>query len=228
MSDNWVVQNLQNALNVWNEKLSEIWTLITQSPQTFKGGAIWNVVTSIHGTLQAIGYALLVLFFVIGMVKTCGCFAEVKKPEHAVKLFIRFAIAVNGLFDLHRSILIKIFGIFCCSNDSCAACRTDHQSSSDIAGKQELFKGYVIRMLDVKQVLHAQLQRTQTGLHGNTGFGFYAAIIDQTHSTAFAFYNSPAHQGITRVNPQHYHMGSLLLHCTHLCVFFTNNDFVNS
>ena len=51
MSDNWVVQNLQNALNVWNEKLSEIWTLITQSPQTFKGGAIWNVVTSIHGAL---------------------------------------------------------------------------------------------------------------------------------------------------------------------------------
>ena len=93
MSDNWVVQNLQNALETWNEKFAEIWNLLTQSPEAFKGGAIWNVIVNIHGALQAIGYALLVLFFVIGVVKTCGSFAEVKKPEHALKLFIRFAIA---------------------------------------------------------------------------------------------------------------------------------------
>lgn len=93
MSDNWVVQNLQRALETWNEKFAEIWTLLTQSPENFKGGAIWNVIVNIHGALQAIGYALLVLFFVIGVVKTCGSFAEVKKPEHALKLFIRFAIA---------------------------------------------------------------------------------------------------------------------------------------
>lgn len=65
MSDNWVVQNLENALEVWNGKLSEIWQLITQSPQDFKGGAIWAVIADIHGALQAIGYALLVLFFVV-------------------------------------------------------------------------------------------------------------------------------------------------------------------
>lgn len=93
MSDNWIVQNLENALETWNAKLSEIWMLITQSPETFKGGSIWNVVVNIHGALQAIGYALLVLFFVVGVVKTCGSFAEVKKPEHALKLFIRFALA---------------------------------------------------------------------------------------------------------------------------------------
>ena len=29
MSDNWIVQNLINALNTWNEKLSEIWSLLT-------------------------------------------------------------------------------------------------------------------------------------------------------------------------------------------------------
>ena len=93
MSDNWIVQNLQRALEVWNDKLSEIWMLITQSPQEFKGGAIWSVIQTIHGSLQAIGYALLVLFFVIGVMKTCGSFAEVKKPEHALKLFLRFAIS---------------------------------------------------------------------------------------------------------------------------------------
>jgi len=92
-SDNWIVQNLQNALDTWNGKLAEIWQLVTQSPETFKGGGIWNVITDIHGALQAIGYALLVLFFVVGVIKTCGSFTEVKKPEHALKLFIRFALA---------------------------------------------------------------------------------------------------------------------------------------
>lgn len=93
MSDNWVVQNLINALNTWNEKLAEIWQLITQSPQQFKGGSIWGVIVNIHGAVQAVGLALLVLFFVIGVMKTCGSFAELKKPEHAVKIFVRFALA---------------------------------------------------------------------------------------------------------------------------------------
>ncbi len=93
MSDNWVVQNLEKALKIWNTKLAEIWSIITQSPEEFRGGSIWNVITSIHGALQAIGYALLVLFFVIGVMKTCGSFAEVKKPEHVLRLFIRFILA---------------------------------------------------------------------------------------------------------------------------------------
>ena len=84
MSDNWVVQNLQNALDTWNKYLSEIWQLITQSPEQFKGGSIWSVIVNIHDAVRAIGLALLVLFFVIGIVKTCGSFAEVKKPEHAL------------------------------------------------------------------------------------------------------------------------------------------------
>ena len=114
MSDNWVIQNLENALEVWNGKLSEIWQLITQSPQTFKGGDIWNVVVNIHGALQAIGYALLVLFFVIGVMKTCGSFAEVKKPEHALKLFIRFALAkavITYGMDLMLALLSIVQGV---------------------------------------------------------------------------------------------------------------------
>ena len=110
MSDNWVVQNLQNTLGTWNEKLAEIWTLLTQSPKAFKGGAIWNVIVNIHGALQAIGIALLVLFFLVGVVKTCGSFAEVKKPEMAVKLFIRFAIA-KGVVTSGLELMMAIFDI---------------------------------------------------------------------------------------------------------------------
>lgn len=62
MSDNWVVQNLENAIDTWNEKLSEIWRLLTQSPQDFKGGGICEVIVDINSAVQAIGYALLVLF----------------------------------------------------------------------------------------------------------------------------------------------------------------------
>lgn len=114
MSDNWVVQNLQNALDTWNSKLGEIWQLVTQTPETFKGGTIWNVITNIHGAVQAIGLALLVLFFVVGVMKTCGSFAEVKKPEHALKLFIRFAIAkivVTYGLDLMLSVFKIVQGV---------------------------------------------------------------------------------------------------------------------
>ena len=110
MSDNWVVQNLENALETWNSKLSEIWQLITQSPETFKGGGIWNVIVDIHGAVQAIGLALLVLFFVVGVMKTCGSFAELKKPEHAVKVFIRFALA-KGVVTYGLELMMALFKI---------------------------------------------------------------------------------------------------------------------
>lgn len=110
MSDNWIVQNLENALETWNEKLSEIWQLITQSPESFKGGTIWNVIVNIHGAVQAIGLALLVLFFVVGVMRTCGSFAEVKKPEHALKLFIRFALA-KGAVTYGLELMMALFNI---------------------------------------------------------------------------------------------------------------------
>ena len=110
MSDNWIVRNIENALEMWSEKLAEIWQLLTQSPQTFKGGSIWTVMQSVHGALQAIGYALLVLFFVVGVVKTCGSFAEVKKPEHAVKLFVRFAIA-KGVVTHGMELMLGLLSI---------------------------------------------------------------------------------------------------------------------
>lgn len=110
MSDNWVVQNLQNSLDTWNEKLSEVWKLLTESPQQFKGGGIWDIILNIHGALMAIGLALLVLFFVVGVVKTCGSFAELRKAEHAVKIFIRFAIA-KGVVTYGLELMMALFEI---------------------------------------------------------------------------------------------------------------------
>jgi hypothetical protein len=90
---NWIIENLENALSTWNQKMAEIFQLLTQSPETFKGGGIWSVILNIHYAVQAVGLGLLVLFFVIGAVKTCGSFTELKRPEIAVKMFVRFALA---------------------------------------------------------------------------------------------------------------------------------------
>ena len=110
VSDNWVVQNLQNSLENWNEKLAEVWELLTESPEDFRGGGIWEIIQDIHGALIAIGLALLVLFFVVGVIKTCGSFTEVKKPEHAVKLFVRFAIA-KGVVTYGLELMMALFEI---------------------------------------------------------------------------------------------------------------------
>ena len=92
-SGNWIVDNLNSALGTWNGKLAEIWQLLSTTPEEFKGGGVWTVIQGINGALQAIGCALLVLFFVMGIVKTCGSFTELKKPEMVFKCFIRFVLA---------------------------------------------------------------------------------------------------------------------------------------
>lgn len=120
-SGNWIIDNIVNALNVWNDKLQEIWQIITQSPENFKGGGIWGVVLSINAALKAIGYALLVLFFVVGIVKTCGSFAEVKRPEHAAKLFIRFILAkavVSYGLDLMMALFRIVQGVISTTMDT--------------------------------------------------------------------------------------------------------------
>lgn len=110
MSDNWVVQNLQNALGTWNDKLAEVWQLMTMSPENFKGGDIWNIILNINGAMQAIGLALLVLFFLAGVVQTSANLTDVKRPEHALKLFLRFAIA-KGVVTYGLELMMAVFEI---------------------------------------------------------------------------------------------------------------------
>lgn len=109
-SGNWIIDNLNTALGMWNAKLAEIWMLLTQSPQSFKGGAVWNVIVDINGALKAIGFGLLVLFFVMGVMKTAGSFTEIKRPEHAFKLFIRFVLA-KAAITWCMDIMLAFFGI---------------------------------------------------------------------------------------------------------------------
>jgi hypothetical protein len=106
----WVVENLENALNTWNNKLAEIWTLLTESPETFRGGSIWEIINRINEGLQAIGLGLLVLFFVMGLVKTCSSYTEIRKPEHVLKAFVRFALA-KGAVVYGMELMLAVFEI---------------------------------------------------------------------------------------------------------------------
>lgn len=114
MSNNWVVENLENALETWNSKLSEIWRLLSESPTEFKGGGIWNVMVNINDALKAVGYALLVLFFLMGIMRQFNSFQEIKRPEQALKLFIRFVLAkaaVTWGLDLMMAMFTIVQGI---------------------------------------------------------------------------------------------------------------------
>ena len=110
MSDNWIVANLENAFSTWNDKMTEIWDLITMSPQEFKGGTIWNIVTEINGALQAIGYGLLILFFAMSIFKSTASFRDFQRPEYALKHFIRF-VAAKVAITYSMDIITTIYTI---------------------------------------------------------------------------------------------------------------------
>ena len=114
MDNNWIVDNLQNAFVTWNEKLAEMWSLLTESPQTFKGGTIWQTIVSINGAMQAIGYGLLVLFLAISIFRSSASFRDFQRPEHFLRHFIYFVLAKLGItygMDLMTNIFSVCNGI---------------------------------------------------------------------------------------------------------------------
>lgn len=110
MDNSWVVDNLQKAFSTWNDRMEELWGLLTQSPETFKDGAIWNAMVGINGTLQAIGYGLLVLFFAINLFRSAASFRDFQRPEYALRQLIQFILAKTAI-TYGLEFLTKIFAI---------------------------------------------------------------------------------------------------------------------
>ncbi len=150
MSNNWIVENIQNALDTWNDKLNEIWRLLSQSPTEFKGGTVWNVMVNINGTLKAVGYALLVLFFLMGIMKHYNSMQEIKRPEQALKLFIRFVLAkaaVTWGLDLMMAMFTIVQGII-----------SKIMASSGIGGRSGIYlPGEMIKTIPTCTSLDANL-----------------------------------------------------------------------
>lgn len=110
MSDNWIVGNLQSAFETWNGKLTEIWGLVTTTPQDFRGGGIWTTIVTINDGLNGVGYGLLVLFFAMGIFQSAASFRDLQRPEFALKHFIRF-VAAKVAVGSAMEIMTVIFSI---------------------------------------------------------------------------------------------------------------------
>lgn len=112
MSDNWIVSTLQSAFETWNGKLTEIWSLVTTTPQEFRGGAMWDTIVNINDGLKAVGYGLLVLFFAMSIFQSAASFRDFQRPEFALKHFIRFVaakVAVGSAMDV-MTVIFSICG----------------------------------------------------------------------------------------------------------------------
>lgn len=84
--------------------------------------------TNVHNAMVAIGLGLLVLFFAVGVVKTCGSFADVKRPEHALKIFFRFVLA-KGAVQYGLELMMSVFSF-------AQGLVSDILSTSGVAGMQ--------------------------------------------------------------------------------------------
>ena len=98
-----------------------MWSLLTESPQTFKGGTIWQTIVTIHGGIQAIGYGLLVLFFAISIFKSTATFRDFQRPEYVFKHFTYFILAKLGItygMDLMTDIFAVCNGVVAAAANS--------------------------------------------------------------------------------------------------------------
>lgn len=114
MEPNWIIDLLELTLQAWANRLSEIWSLLSQSPQSFRGGSIWGTITGINQALTGIGYGLLVLFFAMGVFSSASSFKEMQRPEFALRFFIRFAAAkimVGHAMELMLAVFDIVAGV---------------------------------------------------------------------------------------------------------------------
>lgn len=110
LTDNWIINNILSAFETWNNRLGEIWQLVSQSPQEFKGGDIWEIILGINGALKAIGYALLVLFLAMSIFGGTVSFKDFRDWRTAFRYFIRF-VAAKTAVTYAMEILTAIFSI---------------------------------------------------------------------------------------------------------------------
>lgn len=136
MDNNWIVENLTNAFGVWNSKMTEMWSLLTESPQNFKGGTIWQTIVTINGGMQAIGYGLLVLFFAIGIFRSASSFRDFQRPEHLLRHFIYFVLAKLGI-TYGMDLLVDVFDV-CSGIVATAAGSIGGSTGASVALPQEI------------------------------------------------------------------------------------------
>lgn len=84
---------LEMVFGFWNNQTALVFSLLGQSPVSFKGGGPWSVIEGIEPVFVAVGSSLVVLFFVIGFCSESVDVREEMRFEVILRMLIRLALA---------------------------------------------------------------------------------------------------------------------------------------
>jgi hypothetical protein len=95
---------------ILNFFIAECNGIIDQDPSTFASG-VYAATKSINASMTGLCSALLVIFCLMNVLKSAASLTELKRPEVAVKIFIRLILAEAASVESFR-VLELIFSIF--------------------------------------------------------------------------------------------------------------------
>ncbi len=84
---------LEMVFGFWNSQVSLVFSMLGQSPVSFKGGGPWAMVESVQPVFVAVGASLVVLFFVIGFCSESVDIREEMRFEVILRMLIRLILA---------------------------------------------------------------------------------------------------------------------------------------
>lgn len=109
---------IQAILDLFGFSMETSFGFLTKDLETFAPNVAATMET-INGGLQAFSYALLVILTLWNVVRTAGSYVELKRPEHVIKLLVRFILSkyaigmawtlVNGIFTITGALTAKAF-----------------------------------------------------------------------------------------------------------------------
>ena len=84
---------LEMVFGFWNNQISLVFSMLGQSPVSFKGGGPWAIIEGIEPIFVAVGSSLVVLFFVIGFCSESVDVKDEMRFESILRMFIRLGLA---------------------------------------------------------------------------------------------------------------------------------------
>lgn len=88
-----ILDLLEMVFGFWNNQISLVFSMLGQSPVSFKGGGPWGVIEGIEPIFVAVGSSLVVLFFVIGFCSESVDVREEMRFEVILRMLIRLGLA---------------------------------------------------------------------------------------------------------------------------------------
>lgn len=98
---------LEMVFAFWNQQIDLVFSLLGQSPVSFKGGEPWSIIINLQPLFVAIGSSLIVLFFVIGFCAESIDIREEMRFGTIVKMLMRIGIA--QWLVVHNIKILKAF-----------------------------------------------------------------------------------------------------------------------